>query len=77
MEKIATKLSFQYLEKLEYCNLMLGKRVHQLSRINEELYRYKGDVSAKNTQLDWDSAEMKDNNHSNNAKEDRDSEDDE
>ena len=38
--KITTKLSLQYNDKLEYCNLMLGKRVMTLDKINKEYYRY-------------------------------------
>jgi hypothetical protein len=38
--EITTKLSLQYNDKLEYCNLMLGKRVITLDKINEECYQY-------------------------------------
>jgi len=38
--EIITKLSLQYNDKLEYCNLMLGKRVITLDKINEECYQY-------------------------------------
>ena len=36
--EITTKLSLRYNNKLEYCNLMLGKRVMALDKINDECY---------------------------------------
>ena len=38
--EIKTRLSLKYNDRLEYCNLMLSKRVMSLDKINEECYQY-------------------------------------
>ena len=43
--EITTKLSLQYNDQLEYCNIMLGKRVMSLDAINEECYQYIGELT--------------------------------
>ena len=43
--EITTKLSLQYNDRLEYCNIMLGKRAMSLNEINKECYQYIGELT--------------------------------
>ena len=50
--EITTKLSLRYNDKLEYYNLMLGKRVMALDKINDEYYQYIGELNQKVIRLE-------------------------
>ena len=59
--KITTKLSLRYNNKLEYCNLMLGKRVMALDKINDKCYWYIGELNQEVIRLE---NELHENNES-------------
>ena len=59
--EITTKLSLRYNDTLEYCNLMLSKRVIALDKINDECYRYIGKL---NKEIIWLENELHENDES-------------
>ena len=58
-EEITTKLSLRYNDQLENFNRMLGKRLISLDEINNECYRYIGELNQEVSQLETESFEEK------------------